>query len=133
MWKACTAFVCCEDNEGGKQCLRVDNPTWNLIAVIIQANGIDRYLSVRIDGPKGYTMFTEGVGNDFILTTIGDDMGPCELLGPDQNDQTVPILVSGILTDLPRKFVAGRNDSLQAVEYFFNHGKIDPDLKWHLD
>jgi hypothetical protein len=133
MWKVCTAFVDCEDNEGAKRCMRLDDPTWGQVAAIIESYGFDRRLSIRIDGPKGYTMFTEGLGSEFILTTIGDDMGPYELLGLEPSEQTRPILVSGILTDLPRKFVAERKDALQAIQYFFNHGKIDPDLNWQLD
>jgi hypothetical protein len=133
MWKVCTAFVDCEDSEGAKRCTRFDNPNWSQVAAIIESYGDERRLSIGIDGPKGYTMFTEGFRNDFILTTIGDDMGPYELLGPDSSDQTKPILVGGVLTDLPRKFVATRNDALKAISYFFSHGKLDPDLNWHLD
>jgi len=76
---------------------------------------------------------TIGGGPDrFYVSTIGDDMGPYDLQGPELSDEPARIILGGVASDLPRRFHSTRGQALQAAEYFYRHGDIDPSLNWQL-
>ena len=132
MWKVGVAFISCYDNENRPTCTTLENPTWDQVNALIELIGCDRLVTLRIDGPKEYTMMVEGCRDQYYVTTIGKDMGPYDLLGPNPSEKTINILLGGVLTDFPRRFLARREQAIQAAEYFFHNGKIDPTLSWHL-
>lgn len=111
----------------------ISNPTWDQVKVLFE--GVDGYCCTEMDmeGPKRYYMTIGGGPDRFAVTVIGDDMGPCELLGPDSSDETSSIMLGGVKSDLPRRFIALRDQVIQAAQYFYHHGKLDPALNWHLD
>jgi hypothetical protein len=125
-----------EKPEGIEGVSRVDssirNPTWDQVGALIhQLDGV-LCSEVSIEGPNRYGMTIGGGPARFYVSTIGEDMGPYDLLGPDPSDETERIVLGSQLTELPRRFLSTKNQALRAAEYFFYHGRVDPALNWHL-
>ena len=111
---------------------KVDQPTWDQVLDYISRLEGHRCTEMGIEGPNGYGMTVGGGPDRFCVSTIGDDMGPYDLLGPNQGDKETTIIIGGAKTFLPVRFISTREQALQAAEYFFHHGQIDPNLNWQL-
>ena len=106
--------------------------SWSQVAAFFEATPNAPYIEVSIQGPNRCAMTVGGEPNRYYVSVIGDRMGPFDLLGPDPSDETAKILLGGVISDLPRRFIATRQLALKAAHYFFAHGELDPELKWHL-
>jgi hypothetical protein len=111
---------------------RVDYPTWDQVRAFIERLDGKHCTEMSLEGLNQYVMVVGGGPDRFNVSTIGNDMGPYDLLGPELSDETAKIILGGVATDLPRRFISTREQALQAAEYFFHQGQIDPKLNWHL-
>ena len=124
-----------ENGIEGSRCVSetIKNPSWGQVRSFVEQLDGDRRDIVDFGGAKGYGLTIGGGPDRFVISVIGDDMGPYSLLGPDLSDEETTIQYGGVTTtDMERKFIVTREQTFQAAEYFYLHGQIDPTLKWHL-
>jgi hypothetical protein len=110
----------------------METPSWAAVQQYIERLDGQQCTEMSLDGPHEYHMTIGGGPDRFFVSVIGNDLGPYTLLGPDPSDQPQKMILGGIETDVPRRFHATREQTLQAAEYFFYHGQIDPNLNWQL-
>ena len=139
-WKVTSCLISTSqaevEEEGVAGMRRVDepivNPTWPQVQAFVERLDGKAYTDMAIEGPNRYVMAIGGGPDLFCVSAIGNDMGPYDLLGPEKTDETGKIILGGILTDMPRKYFATKEQALQAAKYFFCHGGVDPALEWQL-
>ena len=132
MWAVMQASISTYDRQNRRVDESVKDPTWDQCRAFVERLDGKRRTEMSIEGPNRYVI-TIGVGPDrFYVSTIGEDMGPDDLLGPDPSEEPTIVILGGVETSLPRRFLATLQQALQAGEYFFHHGKPDPTLNWQL-
>jgi hypothetical protein len=132
VWAIMQASISTYDRQNRRVDEVVKNPTWDQCRAFIDRLDGSQRTATSIEGPNGYVI-TIGVGPDrFYVSTIGEDMGPYDLLGPDPSEEPATVILGGVETNLPRRLLTTRAQALQAGEYFYHHGKPDPELNWQL-
>ncbi|VTR98032.1 hypothetical protein [Tuwongella immobilis] len=72
----------------------------------------------------------EGHRNRYYVSAFGPRFGPFDLSTLSKDDEMDIIVLQGIETHLPSRFIVDVVKAKLAIDYFYNHGDIHPDLFW---
>ncbi|MCZ2341086.1 MAG: hypothetical protein LC104_04725 [Bacteroidales bacterium] len=133
MWKIARSSTSYYDSRNRRIDEPVDTPSWSQVADLIGSLDGKTRTEMDIEGVDDQSMTIGGGPDLFIVTVLGSDYGPYELLGDDLSDEMAWIVVGGVNTEMPRRFLVSRQQVAQAANTFFLTGQLDPNLSWHLD
>lgn len=133
MWKIIKGSISRYDTQNCRVDSNIIDPNWKQIESLIDKLDGDIHSEMDMEGSNARVMTIGGGAEFYVLTVIGEDFGPYELLGPDKIDEINVIIVGGVETHIPRRFLATKTQILRAAEFFYHQGELTPDLDWYLD
>jgi hypothetical protein len=109
----------------------VANPDWATVDGFFDR--LTELYTMTLIGPNQSVMTVVGGADQFYVSVIGDHMGPYDLIGPDSsNTGLTNMVLGGVKSEIPLRFLTTREQAHQAMEYFCRHNSIDPTLNWQL-
>lgn len=120
------------DSRNRKIPIAIPDQDWDLdITPLDLLDGVVK-TEMSLDFSSQFNMLIGGGGGYYIVTVIGDNFGPYQLLGPHRNGNTMCVRFGGVDSDMPSKYVVMREHALQAARYFRSSMALMPDLEWEL-
>lgn len=133
MWKVARSTTSFYDSHNRRNDELVGTPSWSQVNALIGSLDGKTRTEMGIEGVDGQSMTIGGGPDLFVVSVLGNNYGPYELLGDDLSDEIAWIMVGGVNTEMPRRYLVKRQQVVQAANTFFLTGRIDPKLSWHLN
>lgn len=130
MWKLHSASSSVYDEQNRRVDKVLETPELDAVVKLLDDLDGARCSEACLTGPNGFVMVVGGGPELFNISVIGNDFGPYELLGPEDLEETVSIVIGGQQVDFPRRFLSQKDAIVAAASYFHQHGKLDPALQW---
>ncbi len=108
-------------------------PTWEQVQAVIQSLDARRCSDMLIEAANGALLVIGGgQGRFHVQLTYPRGTEPCNLLltDPSRSRDTERLIVGGVSTDLPARWIVEEARALQAARRFFRDGTADPLLVW---
>jgi hypothetical protein len=108
-------------------------PTWEQVQAIIQSLDARRRSDMVVEAANGSLLVIGGgQGRFHVQLTYPRGSEPYNLLltDPSRSRDTEELIVGGVSTPLPARWVVEEARMLQAARRFFQDGTADPQLAW---